>query len=152
VTTTFTVDKTLHVEAAAADLWAYVTDWAKHEEWIPLTRTETIGGDARGVGGKFKAWSGIGPMGFWDPMTVTSWQEHEDGSGHCAVVHTGRIVKGDAEITVDAVSTSRSTLRWVEHFHLGWGGALVWRLSARLLDRALDGALHKLVAKVEGSG
>ena len=144
-----TVDKTLTVEAPAANLWAYVTDWKKHEEWIPLTRTETLGGEARAVGGRFRAWSGIGPIGFWDPMTVTRWEEQEDGSGFCAVVHTGRVVKGDAEITVTALSGGRSTLRWVEHFQFGRVGSLGWRLGSRIVDRALHRALGRMVALVE---
>jgi uncharacterized protein YndB with AHSA1/START domain len=151
MTTTVTVDKLRHVNAPAAELWAYVTDWTRHAEWIPLTRTETIGGDARAVGGKFRAWSGIGPLGFWDPMTVTTWREGPDGSGFAGIVHTGRIVKGDAEITVEALPDGRSTLRWVEHFHFGPVGLFAWRLTARLLDSALDRALRRLVAKVEAA-
>jgi hypothetical protein len=152
VTTTFTLDKTLHVEAPASALWAYVTDWSRHEEWIPLSRTETVGGDARGVGGKIRGWSGIGPIGFWDPMTITAWEERTDGSGQVSVVHTGRIVRGDAEITVSVVSGATSSLRWVEHLRFGRAGTLGWRLGATAVDRALDRALHRLVARVEAGG
>lgn len=147
---TVTVDTTLPVAAPAADLWAHVTDWSRHSEWIPLTRTETLGGEARGVGGRFRAWSGVGPIGFWDPMTVTRWEPQPDGSGFCAVVHTGRIVRGDAEITVTAAGDRRSTLQWVEHFQLGPAGSLGWRIGSPFLERAVGRALAKLVANVEG--
>ncbi len=152
MTTRVTVQKTLPVAAPAQRLWDYVTDWPRHAEWIPLTRTETIGGQARGVGGRFRARSGIGPLGFWDPMTVTRWEEHEDGSGFVGVVHTGRLVKGDAEITVTALGADRSELGWVEHFLLGRPGALGWRLASGFLDKTLDRALATLVANVEGRG
>ncbi|HSV38575.1 MAG TPA: SRPBCC family protein [Nocardioidaceae bacterium] len=144
------VEHSLDVAAPAAALWAYVTDWEKHSEWVPLSRVETVGGSGRGVGGKLRAWSGIGPVGFWDPLTVTEWAEHEDGGGRCALVHTGRVVKGDAVITVTALSADRSTLHWLEDFELGTLGRLLWRVGGGLVHYALGRALQRLAAIVEG--
>lgn len=152
MTSTVTVDKTLRVKAPARDVWAYVTDWGRHSEWIPLSRTEAVGGEAHAVGGKLRAWSGVGPIGFWDPMTVTRWEEQPDGSGFFAVVHTGRLVKGDAEVTVTGEGNDESSLRWVEHFQLGRAGSLGWRIGGRLLDWALERALARLGANVEAGG
>jgi hypothetical protein len=145
------VEQRVEVGAPAAKLWSYITDWSRHGEWIPLTRVETVGGSARGVGGRIRAWSGIGPIGFWDPLTVTEWHEDAEGGGRAALVHTGRLVRGDAEITVTATGPEQSTLRWVEHFDLGRPGALGWRLGGRPMEQALGRALKRMAAIVEGS-
>ena len=56
--------------------WAYVTDWPRQGEWVPHTRVEHVdpAHPAVGVGGRLRAWSGLGPVGFWDTMTITSWE------------------------------------------------------------------------------
>ena len=143
------VEQSVEVDAPAAAVWAYVTDWERHGDWIPPTRVETIGGAARGVGGKLRAWSGIGPVGFWDPLTVTEWAEHEDGGGRCVLVHTGKLVKGDAVITVTALSDQRSNLQWLEFFDLGRVGRLAWRVGGGPMAGVLGRALQRLAAIVE---
>lgn len=146
------VDQTIDVDVAAKVLWDYVTDWDRHGEWIPLTRMETHGVPAREVGGTFRAWSGIGPVGFWDSLRVTAWEERPDGGGSCTLVHTGRIVRGDAEIHVTALSDRRSRLRWVENFEFGRPGRLAWRAGGRLaVDRGLRRSLRRMAALVEGA-
>ncbi|HSE08077.1 MAG TPA: SRPBCC family protein, partial [Nocardioidaceae bacterium] len=61
---------------ASADLvWEYITDWPRQGEWIPLTRVERVDA-ADGVGGRFRAWTGIGPVGFWDTITITAWEKN----------------------------------------------------------------------------
>ena len=145
-----TVEQTIEVEAPAAALWSYLTDWERHGDWIPLTRVETVGGAAHGVGGKLRAWSGIGPLGFWDPLTITEWEEHDDGGGRCVLVHTGRIVKGDAILTVTALSDARSQLSWVEFFDFGPLGRLGWRVAGGRLEQGLGRALRRMAAQVEG--
>lgn len=150
MTTRVTLERTAAVHAPARLLWDYVTDWSRHGEWIPLTRVDCVVGGARAVGGTFRAWSGIGPIGFWDPMTVVDWQEHEDGSGHVAVVHSGRVVRGNAEITVTAVGPDRSELRWVERLLLGRAAALGWRLGSGLVNKGIERALRRMAAIVEG--
>jgi hypothetical protein len=62
------------INAPAAAVWAYVTDWPRQAEWIPLTRVEAVDG-ARSVGGRLRAWTGVGPVGFWDTMTISVWEE-----------------------------------------------------------------------------
>ena len=67
--------------------------------------------DARGLGGRFRAWSGVGPVGFWDPMTITAWERTDDGGGRCEVLHRGAVVKGEGEFAVVARGEGASTLR-----------------------------------------
>jgi hypothetical protein len=150
MTSTAVVDRALDVDVAAEVLWDFVTDWKRHGEWIPLTRVELVGGPAREVGGTFRAWSGVGPVGFWDPLRVTAWEAHSYGGGECALVHLGKVVRGDAEITVTSLGQGRSRLRWVERFELGRPGRLAWRVGGGLVDRGLGRSLRKLAAIVEG--
>jgi hypothetical protein len=145
-----TIDKTVEVAAPAADLWAYVTDWPRHGEWVPLTKVETVGGAAREVGGRLRAWSGLGPIGFWDPLTVTAWEENDDGGGRCAFVHTGRVVRGDAELTVTALGPRRSSLRWLEQLEFGRLSRLAWRVGGPVIEKGLEHALRRLARIVEG--
>ena len=88
----------MRVDAPARVVWDYVTDWPRQGEWIPLTRVEAIppGAPARAVGERIRAWTGVGPVGFWDTMTITAWQQEGDGSARCEVLHTGRVVRGEA--------------------------------------------------------
>ncbi len=135
------VEKSFTVDVPAAAAWSYVTDWSRHHEWVPFTRAEGVGGEGRGVGGKLRAWSGVGPIGFWDTMTITRWDERPDGSGALAVVHTGRVVRGDAEVEVIAEGPSRSTVRWVEELRLP-------RVAGLLIRPLLTLTLRRLEAKL----
>jgi len=139
----------LEVDAPADSLWAYLTDWQRHGEWIPLTRVETVGGAGRQVGGKIRAWTGVGPVGFWDPMTVTGWDEVPGGGGTATLVHTGRIVKGDARLVVSALPDGRSHLSWREEYDMGRVAWLAWRAGGPLLQRGLSRALRRMAALVE---
>ena len=143
------VDQSIDVAAPASVLWDYITDWPRHGDWIPLTRVETVGGSGRGVGGKLRAWSGIGPIGFWDPLTVTEWEERDDGGGRCALVHTGRVAKGDAVITVISLGEGRSRLQWFESFEFGPSGRLFWAVAGKPMEQGLGRALKRMAAIVE---
>ena len=95
------IERTVDVAAPAGEVWDYVTDWPRQQEWIPQTHVENVD-EARGLGGRFRAWSGIGRVGFWDPMTITAWTRSADGGGTCEVLHRGRVVKGEGEFAVVA--------------------------------------------------
>jgi hypothetical protein len=116
---------------------------------VPLTRVDTLDGDARRPGGRFRTWTGIGPVGFWDPLTVTAWEERPDGSGRCRLRHTGRVVKGEAEITVEAVGDGLSRVTWTEWVDLGRAGALGWRVGAPLVRLGLRRVLATMASSLE---
>lgn len=140
------------VAAPAGVVWDYVTTWARQGEWIPLTRVEVAGpGAARSVGGRFRAWTGLGPVGFWDSITVTVWEEHPDGSARCEILHTGRVVRGDAEFSVVPDGASSCTVRLWEHLDVPGGrlGMLLFRLVGHLLDRGADAVLGRMARRVE---
>jgi hypothetical protein len=143
----------VRVAAPARVAWDYVTDWQRQGEWIPFTRVEVLtpGNRARVVGGRFRAWTGIGPLGFWDPITVTVWEERPDGSARCEIMHTGRVVRGDAELRVVPDGPDACTVSLWEHLDVPGGpvGALLWRLVGRFVGRGADLVLGRLARRVE---
>lgn len=143
----------VYVQAPAQVVWDYVTDWSRQGEWIPLTRVEILSGanGARGVGGRFRAWTGIGPVGFWDTITVTVWEQRADGSAVCEIMHTGRLVRGDAEFSVVPDGPGACRVRLWERLAVpgGAAGALLWRLVSRFVDRGAETVLRRMAARAE---
>lgn len=140
----------VEVAAPARLVWEYVTDWPRQREWIPLTRVERVDA-ADGVGGRYAAWTGIGPVGFWDPITISAWEERPDGSARCEIMHTGRVVRGDAEFSV--VPTGPGTCRvalW-EKLDIPGGpvGRLLWRVVGRIVDRGAERVLRRMAGRAE---
>jgi hypothetical protein len=99
--------------------------------------------DAASLGGRFRAWTGVGRVGFLDPMTITSWERRDDGGGRCEVLHTGRVVRGEGEFSVVALGPGHSRFVWAELVVVPGGriGSVAWRavrpVVARLIDRGL---------------
>lgn len=105
----------VRVPADAGRTWAALTDWPSHGDWIPATTVRVTSERPDGVGASFATRSGIGPLGFDDPMVVTAWQPPADGrAGHCAVRKTGRVVLGGAEFDVVPLGPAASLVHWSE--------------------------------------
>ena len=138
------------VAAPAARVWDYVTDWPAQGEWIPLTRVERLD-RADGLGGRLRAWTGVGPLGFWDPMTITRWVRTDGGGGVCEVLHTGSVVRGEGEFAVVALGGSRSRFVWSEVVDVPAGrlGAVGWVLVRPVMERMVDRALRAMRRHVE---
>lgn len=143
------------VDAPADVLWDYLMDWPRQGEWIPFTRVERAdpADPANAVGGRIRAWSGIGPLGFWDEMTITTWERRDDGGGVCEVLHTGAVVKGEGVFEVVATGPSSSRFLWSEVVVVPFGrlGALAWRLGRPVLERLHHRALGTLRRRVEST-
>ncbi|MCW2749046.1 MAG: Immediate-early protein 2 [Aeromicrobium sp.] len=95
--------------------WRRLTDWQAHGPYVPLTSI-TLTPDG------FDAFTGIGRVGFHDPMDVV--ERHEPS--YCRLEKRGRVVKGWAELSVDP---------------LGGGSRVTWREAVRVTGapRAFDG-------------
>lgn len=134
--------------------WAAVTDWPEHGRHVPLTtiRTSETG---------FVARTGLDALGvgFDDPMTITDWQPPElleSGwtSGHCALVKTGRVVRGHADLRVTPRADG-SVVTWSEQVRVG--PRRLERVTETLTGWAQDGAgawlfgrlLRRLLASAE---
>jgi carbon monoxide dehydrogenase subunit G len=121
------------VRLSPDEAWRRVTDWPAHGRYVPLTKvTRTADG--------FLARTGVGPIGFDDPMDVVTWNE----PSYCRLEKRGRIVKGWAEIKVEAQGEG-SRVTWREEIKVtGVPRQFDWfvRLaSARLFSRVMDGLL-----------
>lgn len=142
------------VAAPAQQVWNYVTDWPRQGEWIPLTRVERLDA-ARSVGGRLRAWTGVGPAGFWDPMTIIAWEEFQDGANEgrarCEVLHTGNVVRGEAGFSVQAQGPASCRFTWWEHVDVPGGvlGHSLFRLVDPLNTRVLGAVLHKMARLAE---
>ncbi len=131
------------VVAAPADrAWQMLTDWERQGEWIPATRVRSS--DGHRVGGRIEAWTGIGPVGFLDTMTITAW----DPPRRCEVLHTGRLVRGPGVFAVDPLGVGHCRVVWEEHLDLPLGavGRLTWPLVYPLARGGLAFALRRLGA------
>jgi hypothetical protein len=88
-----------------AQAWARLTAWERHGDVVPLTRiTRTPDG--------FDAFTGIGRLGFHDPMAVVEWHEPH----RCRLEKRGRVMTGWAELTVEPHGRG-SRVTWREDIH-----------------------------------
>ncbi|NKI44533.1 SRPBCC family protein [Streptomyces physcomitrii] len=129
-----------------AETWRRLTSWEQHAGGVPLTRITVQTGPPNRTGTRFLARTGLGPLGFDDPMELVSWQPPRDGEpGHCRIEKRGRIVTGHAEIAVHPAAGSGSRAQWHEEIRLrglpafcdpalAFAGRL---LFGRVLDRLL---------------
>ncbi len=147
------------IEAPAETAWQVVTDWPAQGEWILATTVTVNGaGDARGLGGRFSAFTGVGPLGFTDPMEVTEW----DPPRRCVVTHLGRVVRGDGVFEVVALGPERSRFLWSERLDLPLGvlGSVGWPLVRPAFRSGVAASLRKLArlcaarhrADIDGAG
>lgn len=142
-----TISSQVEVAAPARDVFGYVTDWPRQAEWVPLTRVQAVDAADR-VGGRIRAWTGLGPLGFWDPMTITCWRTFPDGSATCEVLHTGRVVRGDAGFAVERVDDDRCRLTWWERVELPLPRP-VWARLAPVADRLLGLVTARLARRAD---
>ncbi|MFD7921685.1 SRPBCC family protein [Streptomyces sp. NPDC059740] len=95
----FTVEHVTPLGAPAA--WERLTDWPRHGDRVPLTRVSRRGAGPTGAGTVVLARTGVGRLGFDDPMEVVHWSPPAGGGpGRCRLVKRGRVVHGWAEFEV----------------------------------------------------
>jgi Polyketide cyclase / dehydrase and lipid transport len=149
----------VEVAAPIEAVWRRMTDWPVHGRWIPLTTVRVTTERPDGLGARFVARSGLGPIGFDDPMEIVEWLPPANGRpGHCRVQKLGRVVLGWASFDVEARSDGGSTVVWTEDVQI----APVWltRPADGLIsaggrfgfDRALGAMARELEAEVAADG
>ncbi|MFI5935533.1 SRPBCC family protein [Actinoplanes sp. NPDC051494] len=109
----------VEVAAPATRVWAELVDWPRHGDWVPLTVVRVTTANAGGVGAGFVARTGIGPLAFDDPMTVTRWQPPAGNSpgdtpGRCDVEKHGRLIHGTAWFEVTPLPGGHARATWHE--------------------------------------
>jgi Polyketide cyclase / dehydrase and lipid transport len=120
------------VDAEPGRVWRAAVDWPRQREWIWATRV--TGG--QGTGAEVTGWTGIGPIGFTDPMVITEW----DPPRRCVLRHTGRVVRGTGIFEV-IPRGPRSEFRWIEQLQLPVPPA-VGRLAGRVITPVAAWALR----------
>lgn len=90
-------------------LWSALSDWAGHGAWIPATTVRVIAGDG-GLGTRFVARTGIGPLAFDDNMTVI---EFDAATTHAVVEKTGPLLTGSAGFRIEPLERG-CRLLWFE--------------------------------------
>lgn len=109
----FTVSR--EVRATATATWDTLVDWPRHGGWVPLTVVRVLTDRPDGVGSTFVARTGIGPLGFDDPMEVVVWEPPAaDRPGRCEIVKHGRVVHGRAWFSVTPLPGGRCRVAWTE--------------------------------------
>lgn len=148
---TFTVRR--QVAAPAPTVWQAITHWPSHGRWVPLTTIRVTSPRPDGVGATFVGRTGVGPLAFDDPMTVTRW-EPPDGTqpGRCDLRKTGRVVLGGAQLVVRPLGDARCALEWTERAEIP--GVRRLPLAGRvdaLVGAAVFGyVLRRMAREVEG--
>lgn len=134
----FTVEQRTSLSAPAA--WERITDWRAHAPYIPLTKMRLATPPPPGVGTTFVARTGVGRLGFDDPMEVTEWEPPTDtSSGRCHLVKRGSVMTGWAEITVRPTAGG-SVLTWTEDI-------AVWK-TPKLFDPVVAASSRLLFGRV----
>ena len=128
------------VEAPVEQTWAAAVDWDAQGEWMLGTRVRGTAQGGVGLGGGIEAFTGLGRLGFLDTMQITAWEPPH----RCAVLHTGRVVRGTGLFEVRPLGEERSVFVWSEQLELPLGalGRLGWPLVRPLflagVRRSLD--------------
>jgi hypothetical protein len=120
------------VAAEPAATWRAAVDWSRQHEWIWATRVS--GGHGRGA--EVTGWTGIGPVGFTDPMVITEW----DPPRRCVLKHTGAVVRGTGIFEV-APHGPGSQFQWTEQLQLPVPPA-VGRLAGLVITPIAEWALR----------
>ncbi len=135
------------ISAPAQAVFDAITDWPAQGQWMLGTRVEIRSGTGAEVGSQLAAWTGLGPAGFWDTMTITAW----DAPHVVDVLHTGSVVKGTGTMAVRATSPTTSTFVWSEDLDIPLGviGALGWPLVRPGFLAGVKASLRRFAALVE---
>ncbi len=123
-------------------VFAVLTDWPRHDEWMVLTSARVTAGDGHSAGSRLVAFSGVGPVGFLDTMEITRWEPPRT----VAVRHTGRLVRGIGLFHVLPREDGGSTIVWEEELELPFGplGRFGWPLVRPLGTALLRHSLRRL--------
>lgn len=142
-----TLNLDVTINASVETVFDAFSEWTQQHQWMLGTRVEVRKGDGRSVGSEIAGWTGAGPIGFWDTMTITHW----DRPYRVDVLHTGALVKGTGTMEVIALPGGRSRFIWSEDFVLPLGvlGAAGWPIGKYPLLGGVKKSLTKFKEVVE---
>lgn len=112
------LELSIEISASAEKVFSYLTDWPKQSEWMLGTIVEVRSNDnAQSLGGEIAAFTGLGPIGFWDTMKITKWEP----PFQVDVIHTGKVVRGTGAMRVEKVDENKSKFYWSEDLEIPLG-------------------------------
>jgi hypothetical protein len=134
------------VDAPAEQTWAAAVDWATQADWMLGTRVRTTRQGGSGVGARLEAFTGVGRVGFLDPMEITLWQPPRA----CHVVHLGQVVRGTGTFEVEPRGEDRSRFSWREDIDLPLGrlGRAGWVLVRPFFVYGVKLSLRRFARRV----
>ena len=130
------------------DAWDRVLDLRLHDLLIPFTRITSgkVPAAELGSGSAFVARTGLGPLGFDDPMVVEELVRPSGGSAGLARIRKhGKVIRGSIELRITQ-QPGGSRVKWNQEITV-WGvpRALGW-MTARVSRAAYGMALRRLLA------
>jgi hypothetical protein len=136
------------INATELEVFNKVTNWEDQSKWVYLTKVRGVDSDARKLGGKLEAFTGIGKVGFLDTMTITRWVDNK----LCEVTHTGNVVKGRGLFEVSTVN-SVTYFTWTEYVELPFGfiGRIGWLIVKPISKFGLWVSLRRLKKYIENA-
>ncbi|MEN9693622.1 MAG: hypothetical protein RLZZ330_1266 [Actinomycetota bacterium] len=144
------LELSIDINASAESVFRYLTDWPKQSEWMLGTYVEVRSGNqAQELGGEIAAFTGIGPIGFWDTMKITKWEP----PFQVDVIHTGKVVRGTGAMRVEKISDSKSRFFWSEDLEIPLGklGLIGFGLLKPFFIYGVQVSLRKFAAQLEKS-
>lgn len=139
------------IKSTPEKVFDYLTNWPAQSEWIFATRVEirTLG-LAKEVGGQIAAFTGFGPIGFWDYMTITKWEHPRIVD----VIHTGKVVVGTGSMRVEKLTESITRFYWSEDLEipLGFIGKIGFGLLKPIFLSGVQSSLNKFGRNLEARG
>ena len=140
----------VEVKAPIELVFERLTDWPSQGEWMLGTHIEMLSPPSSSksrIGEKFRAFTGLGPLGFWDYMTVTRWEPPYKVD----VVHTGKVVRGLGFMHLTAQHPDITKFEWSEEIELPLGvlGRLGWPLVRPFFLAGIRHSLRKFAKYVE---
>lgn len=132
----------------APEAWERILDVHAHGEVVPFT---TMRGDAMYAaelvpGSRFVARTGLGPLGFDDPMVVDEVSPPaDDEPGVARIRKEGGVIRGWIELTVTPRSHGGSLVEWVQQISVRGVPRAAGPVTAAVARAAYGQALRRLL-------
>lgn len=130
--------------------WQRILDVHRHGEVVPLTtmRGESLYAAQLVPGTRFVAHTGLGPVGFDDPMVIDEISPPtEAAAGVARIRKEGNVVRGWIELTVTPRTQGGSVVEWVQQISVAGIPGIASPVTATVARAAYGQTLRRLLAR-----